>query len=102
MKGDGQISECTVEDLDGLLDDGAILIDVREEDEIDTNGGIDGSLVMPLSRFDEFKDEFPTDKSIVFFCRSGRRSLKAADIASNWTDQPLYSLAGGYIAYCGE
>jgi rhodanese-related sulfurtransferase len=102
MKGDGQISEIAVDDLDVLLDEGAILVDVREEDEIDAAGTIEGSLVMPLSVFDEYKEEFPTDKPVILFCRSGRRSLRAADIASNWTSQPLYSLAGGYLAYVGD
>jgi|GEM_PF-1695157 len=97
-----QISEIEVKDLEKYVKAGCVLIDVREEDEIEAAGTIDGCKIFPLSHFDDFKNQFPTDKDIVFFCRSGRRSLKAAELASAWTKKHLYSLAGGFIAYSSE
>ena len=98
---DGDVKEIAIEELDGFIDEGVVVIDVREDEELDA-GMIDGAVHMPLSRFDEFSDEISQDKPSVFYCRSGRRSLKAAEIAGEWTDQAVYSLAGGYLAYSGE
>jgi len=84
-----------------LLEEEGLLVDVREDEEVD-EGAIEGFVHMPLSRFEEFRDQIPPAKPIIFYCRSGRRSLKTAEIAEEWTDQPLYSLAGGYLGYISE
>jgi len=96
------IEEIDRAQMERLLKQGALLVDVREEDEIANDGSIAGTTVMPLSRFEDFKEQLPTDRPVVFYCRSGRRSLKAAAIAETWTKQPLYSLAGGWLGYKGE
>ena len=90
--------EITMDQLEDILSDGAILVDVREEDEIEA-GAIPGHKAMPLSSFDSFRDEISKDKPTIFYCGSGKRSLKACQIAQQWTEQQLFSLAGGYIAY---
>jgi len=95
------IKEIDLSELEDLLATGAVLVDVREQAEVD-DGMIAGSSHMPLSEFDDFKDEVSKDKPTVFYCRSGRRSLKAAELAEEWTSQDLYSLKGGYLAYTGQ
>lgn len=90
--------EITLDELEDLLSEGATLVDVREDDEV-ADGAIPGNVHMALSVFDSFKDDISKDKPTVFYCRSGRRSMKACEIASQWTEQQLYSLAGGYLAY---
>lgn len=92
------IEEIDVAEMDALVEQGAILVDVREQEEVD-EGMIDGAVHMPLSEFENFAEDISKSKPTVFYCRSGRRSLKAAELASEWTDQPLYSLIGGYLAY---
>lgn len=84
-----------------LLAEGAALIDCREEDEI-ALGNIPGHIPMPLSRFEDYQGEFPKDRPVVIYCRSGRRSLTAGSIAQEWTKHPIYSLAKGYLGYIGE
>lgn len=84
--------------LEQLVADGALLIDVRESDEL-AQGGIDGYVHMPLSQFDDFKDQIPSDRALVFYCQAGRRSIAAAEQAAHWTEAKIYSLEGGYLNY---
>ncbi len=59
----------------------AILVDVREIDEVNS-GTIKDSIHLPMSLMASNKKEFldkaskqlPSDKTIILFCRSGRRS----------------------------
>src|SRR5690606_24670914 len=70
-----------------LMKDGkAILVDVREEDELKASGIAEGAQWMPLSQFEErsqeweeFQNSLPKDKKIVFYCHSGGRSGRIAE-----------------------
>ena len=95
------IPEIKVNELKQYINDGAVLVDVREPDET-ASGIIPDAKLIPLSQFPEACCEIPKAKTIIFYCRSGRRSLKAGAIASEWTDSKLYSLAGGYEGYKQE
>ncbi|WWD17917.1 hypothetical protein CI109_102362 [Kwoniella shandongensis] len=76
--------------------DNVLLVDVREPDEV-ALGSIPSAVNLPLSRLKDaldrgfnagdFQKEFafskPTyDQNIIFFCRSGKRSANAAELAS--------------------
>ena len=63
-----------------LYDSGAILLDVRNQDEYDEMH-IDGSILIPAAELDSRLSELP-DKSavIIVYCKSGKRSLTANDI----------------------
>ena len=73
-----------------LMDSGnAVVVDVRETDEM-SEGYIEGSLLVPLSNFEEgaktkLKDK---DATYLIYCRSGRRSAIAANklIAMGYSD----------------
>ncbi|TRX68310.1 molybdopterin-synthase adenylyltransferase MoeB [Flammeovirga kamogawensis] len=84
----------TVEELLNT-DKSVTLIDVREEyeREIDDIGGIN----IPLAELEERIDEIPSSKKIIFYCQSGKRSLKAIELyqSLNKSDVKLYSLKGG-------
>lgn len=82
-----------------LLASGAVLVDVREEEEIDTDGRIRDTEHWPLSSFASRQCEISRSRPTIFYCRSGLRSLKAAEIAENWTDQEVFSLKGGFLEY---
>lgn len=63
-----------------IMDKGEdIIVDVREEDEL-AEGYIDGSILVPLSDFDNSVPRLLTDKDAEYliYCRSGRRSAIAA------------------------
>lgn len=64
----------------------AILIDVREEEELRESGLADGALWMPCSKMDEdeaewvaFKKKLPKDLPLILYCRSGNRSGRVAE-----------------------
>jgi sulfur-carrier protein adenylyltransferase/sulfurtransferase len=96
------IKEIDREEMERLIDEeSAVLFDVREEEELE-DGSIDGHVHLPLSSFEENQDQIPKNKPVIFYCRSGKRSMKCAEMAEELTDQPIYSLAGGYLAYSEE
>ncbi len=57
-----------------LIDQGALLIDVRSTDEY-KSGYIEGSLNIPHTQVQALADAIGPDKSraVVFYCRTGRR-----------------------------
>ncbi len=91
--------EIDISELSEVLKGGAELIDVREPEELLKEGKIQGTKHWPLSSFALREAEISKTRPTIFYCRSGIRSLKAAEIASVWTEQDVYSLRGGYLAY---
>ena len=61
-----------------LLKEGALLVDVREPDEVAALG-FAGCEVMtiPLSQFEDRWQEVPRDRDVILACAVGARSLKA-------------------------
>lgn len=80
-----------------------ILIDVRTEDEFN-NGFIEGALNFNVND-QNFKDDvnhIDKTKHIYVYCRSGKRSQKAAEILHQLGFKTIYDLKGGYIAYSND
>ena len=69
----------TIDELDGLLADGAELIDVREKDERDS-GYIAGSRNIPYRLLALGESDLPRDRPIVTICETGPRAAIAASI----------------------
>lgn len=60
------------------IGEGAILVDVREQDEVATLAyDVPNLIHIPLSEFEERFQEIPKDKKVVMACKNGGRSLKA-------------------------
>ena len=64
----------------------ALLVDVREEIELQESGIAEGAIWMPTSKIDPdnadwrvFKTNLPKDKKIALYCRSGQRSGMVAE-----------------------
>lgn len=55
---------------------GALLVDVREQGEWD-EARIPGAVLVPLGEVAARLDELPRDRDLVVFCRSGGRSARA-------------------------
>ena len=61
-----------------LIGEGALLVDVRERNEVAQLAfDVPGVVVMPLSEFEQRFAELPRDRELVMACASGPRSLKA-------------------------
>jgi rhodanese-related sulfurtransferase len=90
--------EINTKQLLEMLERGVELVDVREAEEL-REGKIDDTKHWPLSSFGLRQKEISKTRPTVFYCRTGLRSLKAAEIAADWTKQDVFSLQGGFLAY---
>lgn len=83
---------------------GIPFVDVREREEWDA-GHIGGAKNMPLSALRENPElfrPFAQGGGCILYCQRGRRSMMAADILLRAGFTGLYSMAGGYEAWCAE
>jgi rhodanese-related sulfurtransferase len=80
-----------------LLGEGAQLVDVREQHEVDA-GRIEGAVHIELERLPAEAGGLDRERPIVFYCRSGSRSALAAQafVASGFE---AHNLAGGLEAW---
>lgn len=62
----------------GILAKGALLVDVREQNEIDRVAFADCEVLhIPMSEFEQRWREVPRDREVILACGTGARSLKA-------------------------
>jgi len=80
-----------------LVDDGALLLDVREPHEWQA-GHAPKARHIPLAQLPHRAGELPANKPIVTVCRSGNRSARAAAILAG-TGRDASNLAGGMHAW---
>lgn len=71
----------SVEDTAQSIEDGSIIIDVREQDEYD-QAHLENAILVPLSTVsaEKINEINPTNKTILIHCRSGKRSKVAANV----------------------
>ncbi len=82
----------------GLIEGRYLLIDVREPNETAAEAYPEGA-TMPLSAFDPAALPDPEGRTVVFACRSGKRSV-AASLAAQAAGKPYnFHLAGGMIGW---
>lgn len=75
-----------------------LIIDVREPNETAVET-FPGAVLLPLSCFDPADIPDPAGRQVVFACRSGRRSVTAAQIAQSHGLPYDSHLAGGMLAW---
>ena len=78
---------------EALVREGARLVDVREQAELDTEGRIAGAVHVPLGTLSERAGELAGER-LVIFCRSGVRSAMATD-ALRASGFEAYNVDGG-------
>lgn len=82
-----------------LLDDGAILVDIREMDE-HAREYIPDAMHLPLSKLDAANLALQQGKPVIFHCRSGARTLANAQRLSACTSGcEAYVVEGGLDAW---
>lgn len=88
-------------------DESVVFVDVREGDEVDRLGEIEGSVHVPRGVLEFYIDRestmhmdvFSSGKRVIFYCATGGRSLLAAKVAKDMgVADPVY-LDGGYSAW---
>jgi rhodanese-related sulfurtransferase/rubrerythrin len=80
-----------------------VLIDVRQPSEYQA-AHIPGATFMPLLEFESKLFELPSDRDLIFYCRTGGRSVAAALLAqeAEVTSGRIYNLLGGITQWSGR
>lgn len=80
------------------MQQGALLIDVREPNEYEEVHAT-GAQLMPLSEFEQSHGSLPKDAELVMICRSGARSERAAQLLLDNGYSNVSNLKGGTMAW---
>ena len=91
------IIEIDVDELAARLDGGARLIDVRQPDEF-TAGHIPGATLVPLAEVPERLEAFSPTETNYLVCRSGVRSMRAAELLAD-RGFDVVNVIGGTLAW---
>jgi glyoxylase-like metal-dependent hydrolase (beta-lactamase superfamily II)/rhodanese-related sulfurtransferase len=96
--GTERMESVAFDDLDGLADAGAAIVDVREPDELET-GTIPGSVNLPYRLLVTEPLDLPTDRPVLTVCETGPRAAVAASIllARGYDARPV--LDGGMVDF---
>lgn len=91
------MADITVRDVDARRDDGSLLVDVREAEEV-AQGTVPGAVHIPLGELAERLGELDRARPVIAICRSGNRSGTARDVleAAGFTAD---NMAGGMLAW---
>lgn len=94
------VAEVSVQQANGMSQQGALLLDVREESEYAALHAPQAKL-MPLGDVSSRLKEIDAykDKPVVVVCRSGRRSAKAIAILKEAGFTQVSNVQGGMIAW---
>jgi rhodanese-related sulfurtransferase len=91
------VPEIDVDALAELHAVGATIVDVREPDEY-VEAHVPGVILMPLGEVTERFEEIPADGPVFVICRSGARSMRAAQfLVSQGLDAS--NVVGGTLAW---
>lgn len=95
-----RVRECNVEDARKKMEDGAILIDVREDNEFDSDHAEEARHIGRGILERDILQHFP-DKTteLVLYCGGGYRSALAADMLQKMGYTNVWSMAGGWKAW---
>ena len=77
MAEQGSLQQITADEAIELANEGALLVDVREQWEWD-RGHAPQAVHMPMSSFADSISQLPDDADILLICHSGQRSLTVA------------------------
>jgi rhodanese-related sulfurtransferase len=87
-------TEVSVETANKMRNEGAFILDVREQSEWE-QGHIHGAVLIPFSKLPDRLDQVPKDKYVVVVCRTGRRSAEGRDILLKNGYRTVSSMTGG-------
>jgi len=93
----------TVEEYNQLIASGVIPIDVRTAGEYNESKipGVDTCYDWNGGEFHDNIEELDAEKSYVFICRSGNRSLQACLFLQSQGFENVYNLRGGMMNWQG-
>ena len=95
----GRFKQVRVSEVRSLVEQGAVVIDVREENEF-AAGHLNGAKNIPLSQFRERMHEIPKDVPVYVHCRSAQRSYNAVMALENSGYENVYNVSGSFLGIC--
>ena len=82
------------------IKEGALLVDVRESDEVaELAYDVPHLIHIPLSEFEDRFLEIPKDKKVVMVCKGGGRSLRAAGFLVNHGYKNVVNMQNGIVRW---
>ena len=105
---ENEIETLTVEDVLSVhINEGIVLVDIRDIRELWRDGAIPGSIHAPRGMLEFWVDpdspyyrkDFGSGKKYIFFCAGGMRSALAAQTVQNMGLKPVAHMAGGFSAW---
>ena len=97
--GDSSYKTITENEAKPLIENNAVLIDVRTGQEF-ASGYIDGAINIPVDNISSIT--YSKDTVIILYCASGMRSAKAAETLVELGYTNVYNLDGGLINWGAE
>jgi rhodanese-related sulfurtransferase len=91
------VPEIDIEEFARRRDAGAPVIDVREADEY-AAGHVPGATLISLATVPDRAGEIPTEGEVLIICKSGGRSMRAAEFLSAQGVSAV-NVAGGTMAW---
>ena len=99
------IGSISPDELKARLDNGdeLVVIDVRMPWELEVSS-VDFSENIVLNEIPSRLEDIPKDKTLIFMCRSGARSMKACEFLAGqgWDESRLLNLEGGILAWARD
>lgn len=95
----GRFKQIHVSEVRELVEQDAIIIDVREKGEF-ANGHLVSALNIPLSELRERMDEIPKDVPVYVHCRSAQRSYNAVMALQNSGYTNVVNISGSFLGIC--
>ncbi|HUY11798.1 MAG TPA: rhodanese-like domain-containing protein [Candidatus Dormibacteraeota bacterium] len=85
--------------VNAMLQNGAVLLDVREPDEW-AEAHITGAIHIPLGEIARRANELPEAQNIICMCRSGGRSAKAQrSLLQSGRFGEIFNMSGGILRW---
>jgi NADPH-dependent 2,4-dienoyl-CoA reductase/sulfur reductase-like enzyme/rhodanese-related sulfurtransferase len=76
---------------------GEFLLDVRDAEEVEAFGKLDGAVNIPLGQLRDRLTELPRDRRIITYCQKGQRGYLAACALLGRGFEDVANLRGGYL-----
>ena len=95
----GRYRQVHVNEVRGLVESGAYIVDVREPNEF-AAGHLNGAHNIPLSQLRERMNEIPKDVPVYVHCRSSQRSYYALCCLQGNGFDNIINISGSYLGIC--
>lgn len=94
-----KFNQVHVDEVRGLVEKDAFIVDVREKDEYE-QGHLINAINIPMSEIRDRLDEIPNDKPVYVHCRSAQRSYNVCRALQGHGFNNIINISGSYLGIC--